>query len=481
MRKSQCRSDALSELRACGSYGPPMPLLVPADARVDWTDSGAEAATSTLDQAARSWSRAAEACLAAAMPAPAPRQTHWRGEPPLSRIATTVKKTRQMDPDLCRGRGEARDWACLRSLAKAACTVVAGTARAARGLAAMRGYIHALGADPTLPDRPADLCELCETRVRQADQEVRAASRSDFGEWVRRALAGGAGALHRWTNEAARSPPPPAWAPSQSGLSWSPLDVAAYWRGQWSDIWRRDLERPDLLASESDLDAALPADDLPALSPEEVGNALRSFRAKAATGLDGWSPAELQRIPMGGAQSLARLFGRCEQERRWPTVWRHIAVAMLGKAVGGTCPIALLPMVIRTWEHARRPIIRAWEATGAGFWDDALRGSSALRAAAVRLLWAEVARAEGDQCAAVFWDLEKFYDGLTHRLLAEAAARVGYPATILRLTIDADTTPRYIRVGGCWAQPILPANGILPGSVFGNSKARVYLWPLAAG
>eukprot|EP00969_Alexandrium_andersonii_P041118 1802968-Alexandrium_andersonii.AAC.1 len=57
-------------------------------------------------------------------------------------------------------------------------------------------------------------------------------------------------------------------------------------------------------------------------------------------------------------------------------------VAMLAKPSGGERPIALMPMVYRIVAKIdRAESIGAWEQQRAGFWDHALAGSSALRAA----------------------------------------------------------------------------------------------------
>eukprot|EP00975_Prorocentrum_lima_P015192 3221432-Prorocentrum_lima.AAC.1 len=68
-----------------------------------------------------------------------------------------------------------------------------------------------------------------------------------------------------------------------------------------------------------------------------------------------------------------------------------------------------------------------WEAEWAGFWDTAVRGSSALRAALVRRLAWEVAVAGGKDVVQVFFDAEKFYDNIDPQKLAELGIERDYP------------------------------------------------------
>eukprot|EP00959_Pyramimonas_sp_CCMP1952_P308743 6461557-Pyramimonas_sp.AAC.1 len=54
--------------------------------------------------------------------------------------------------------------------------------------------------------------------------------------------------------------------------------------------------------------------------------------------------------------------------------------------------------------------IGAWTADHTAFWDTAVKGSSALRAAFVRELYHECARHEGAISGAIHWDLTKLFD-----------------------------------------------------------------------
>ena len=56
------------------------------------------------------------------------------------------------------------------------------------------------------------------------------------------------------------------------------------------------------------------------------------------------------------------------------------------------------------------PHLEDWRGKRAAFWDTAIRGSSCLRAALMRVLLAEVHAADGAAAAFAFSDFRAFYD-----------------------------------------------------------------------
>ena len=102
-------------------------------------------------------------------------------------------------------------------------------------------------------------------------------------------------------------------------------------------------------------------------------------------------------------------------------------VALLGKEAGGTRPSTLLTMFYRLWAKLNGDPVADLKAKRAGFWDDAIRGSSALQAALRRALRNEVALIEGLITVGIFWDLEKFYDIVRLTDLIAAAELADFP------------------------------------------------------
>eukprot|EP00973_Karenia_brevis_P074517 10355769-Karenia_brevis.AAC.1 len=68
----------------------------------------------------------------------------------------------------------------------------------------------------------------------------------------------------------------------------------------------------------------------------------------------------------------------------------------MGKPLGGTRPIALMPMLYRIWTKTRKPYIQRWERANAGPWDAAVAGSSAFRAALTSMFGNELAYHKGE-------------------------------------------------------------------------------------
>ena len=82
----------------------------------------------------------------------------------------------------------------------------------------------------------------------------------------------------------------------------------------------------------------------------------------------------------------------------------------------------------RAWGHEADD----WCANRAGFWETALRGSSALRAGIQRMLMNEPNQLLQYRFAMVCWDLKKFYDSIClHRLLTSMVSLSFPPAIIV--------------------------------------------------
>eukprot|EP00969_Alexandrium_andersonii_P170025 7517284-Alexandrium_andersonii.AAC.1 len=85
----------------------------------------------------------------------------------------------------------------------------------------------------------------------------------------------------------------------------------------------------------------------------------------------------------------------------------------MSKPKGGERPIALMAFLYRVLARAdRASLVVEWEAGRAGFWDKAIRGSSALAASVMRLVRGEIASAHGLTFCNLLWDMEKFYDSI---------------------------------------------------------------------
>ena len=91
-----------------------------------------------------------------------------------------------------------------------------------------------------------------------------------------------------------------------------------------------------------------------------------------------------------------------------------------------------------------------------GWWNDAVKGNSALQNA-----------------SCLFFDLEKFHDFVClHRLIGLALER-NFPKRLLYIAMQACLSERTLRVREMVGQSMQPTNGILAGCPLGNRLARV--------
>ena len=121
-----------------------------------------------------------------------------------------------------------------------------------------------------------------------------------------------------------------------------------------------------------------------------------------------------------------------------------------------------------------------WEASESGFWDDAVRKSSALRAALTRALLDETACDLGFDCSTLFVDMDKFYDHVDLTRLIGKARELGYPLVCLALGMLVHTAERVVKVVGAFGDPLLPDGGVVAGCTQANGYARVVLHEVLA-
>jgi hypothetical protein len=119
------------------------------------------------------------------------------------------------------------------------------------------------------------------------------------------------------------------------------------------------------------------------------------------------------------------------------------------------------------------PRLRADEHSG--FWDTAVRGSSALQAALAHALNDELAVARGYEAVAVHFDLGKLRDTISLRRSRIAAESVSFPALTLLISLQSFLGRLALTAGGTVAAPILPTSSMGAGCRRANALARVML------
>eukprot|EP00973_Karenia_brevis_P031057 4284100-Karenia_brevis.AAC.1 len=66
------------------------------------------------------------------------------------------------------------------------------------------------------------------------------------------------------------------------------------------------------------------------------------------------------------------MLAQVEQYATWPSYLLYNIIVLMGKPLGGTRPIALMPMLYRIRTKIRKPYIQMWERANAGPWDAAV-------------------------------------------------------------------------------------------------------------
>ena len=133
---------------------------------------------------------------------------------------------------------------------------------------------------------------------------------------------------------------------------------------------------------------------------------------------------------------------------------------------------AVCGMLYAVYCQARGGSYLTWDAQRARFWDSAVAGSSALRAAILRRFNEELSHLNGDIVATVFFDLTKFFDHIDPVVVMRECMLHGAPALVLALSMQLHLAVRIIMSNGCTADPICISRSILQGCRFSCSFAR---------
>ena len=135
--------------------------------------------------------------------------------------------------------------------------------------------------------------------------------------------------------------------------------------------------------------------------------------------------------------------------------------------------MAKTPMLYRMWGIARRPVIRCWEACAALPCDAASAGKSALDAALLRSVQAEVASLCGHEFAGVLWGFEKFFDTIDLHVMVKEAAEVGFPVSDMLMALQVHVGDRLLQRKRAFSESIAPVKSILAGCIYSVAFTRV--------
>ena len=191
--------------------------------------------------------------------------------------------------------------------------------------------------------------------------------------------------------------------------------------------------------------AAEPKDPI---DSDMLDRAISRTRRNAGKGADQIGSADLRNLPREARRALADLLKESEAKLAWPWQMLISIILLQGKLSGGDRPIGLICMLQRLWELIRQPPMQQWTREKAGFGDQAVAQSPALRCALLRSAAAESASASGFETAMVMVDLEKFYDTICMADLIRLALKLEMPATTLYLDLPIYLSPRFFAIPG---------------------------------
>ena len=187
---------------------------------------------------------------------------------------------------------------------------------------------------------------------------------------------------------------------------------------------------------------------------------------------------ECEALGPEGAEAISEILNQVETELKWPAQVLLNLIVYLAKAGGGERPVTLSSALYRLYGKIRKPEMAAWTEKKAGFWDTAVKGSSALKTALMREFWNEVCLEKGLEAAELLLDMEKFFDTLKPEILAPRAIELGYPPIFLYLGLLVHRAARVLKGDGTHSDPQIVQQSILAGCVQSVDWTRAHLFDL---
>ena len=120
------------------------------------------------------------------------------------------------------------------------------------------------------------------------------------------------------------------------------------------------------------------------------------MKRNRARGVDGWNPSEMLRLPRRAFDGLAVVLIAVEHTLALQTQICVNVVALLGKPNGnGQRPITLTLCLCAIYMAVCQNELRSWDSEHRGWWDDAVKGNSAVQSGLLRREYEEVASLNG--------------------------------------------------------------------------------------
>ena len=214
------------------------------------------------------------------------------------------------------------------------------------------------------------------------------------------------------------------------------------------------------------------------ISMPELRHAIKAIRTKTAPGCDNIAPYDLRSMPVEAAEELLELLNQCGDQLCVPLLVFCNLMCAIPKDIGGERVIALMAMAMRVLAKCRRWRCTEWDQTRPSWWDSAIAGSSALRAAVWRSFLDETAGLMQACVATAYIEIEKFYDSLDLVKLLGKLIDLEFPPLQLCLHVQMHVAGRVILNDKCCSEVVHITRSILAGCTSSNSMARGYMYDL---
>ena len=170
--------------------------------------------------------------------------------------------------------------------------------------------------------------------------------------------------------------------------------------------------------------------ELPAILVSQIHSITRRLSDRTGRGLDNIGPSDIRALRSPALSWLGDIFLEIERQCQWPWQLMENIICLKPKPTSGDRGIPLIPWLVRLWTLLRDAPTREWTRTHAGFWDQAVEGSSALKVALGRLVDDEIAQTLGTHTGCLYTDIEEFYDYFCPVKTLKAALDPCFPSPI---------------------------------------------------
>jgi len=229
---------------------------------------------------------------------------------------------------------------------------------------------------------------------------------------------------------------------------------------KFTALWQRDhdlLEDLQVLVRELFEDASIEAMSFENPTKDDINGAFHGIKNGRAGGSDFIRKQDVTRLPNEGLEELGEIMGQTVRELALPSPMLLNCIALAPKPKGGERPITVTSIIYGVLIRLFSGTLMEWTEHHKGFWDDAVKGSSALTAALCRSAEAEIAQLQGKQTAGVFWDCETFFDSICLIKLVKAASAMGFSPLVLYLGLQCHMATRVFKIGN-WTSDIIEPN-----------------------